>query len=72
MVTTIWSREDPRSFCIAAAGDNTSTPLASTNVVLCWFKGMVFLAVLFPRSYTCYLVLFISLANCACRNIPTY
>ena len=41
--STIWSREDPL-FSVHQVSDNTSTPQASTNVVLCWFlKGVVFL-----------------------------
>ena len=44
-LVAICSRENPL-FSVYQHGDNTSTQQAFTNVLLCFFKGMVFLAYL--------------------------
>ena len=40
-LVVIWSRENPPFLVHRLHGDKTSTPQASTNVVLCYFEGMV-------------------------------
>ena len=57
-LVAIWSRENPLFPVHRLHGNKASTPQVSTNVVLCCFKRVVFLA-----CFSCYLTVS-RLANC--------